>query len=348
MVLHTRFETGFSNENNDSLRLKSASTSNLSGGKGSLSCSELKSRYFEPNNKQNQQQILHDPNGGELYYRELLTYPQFNISVHNKGYDALRWLTIYETGKYYEAHVQKRFLSILSEGKNTTALGGNKPLVLDVGANIGYYTLLSLSLGARVMSFEVNPANLLRLCESLELNPKMIKKEDASLFLKGVWNEEAVIPLVVPDNPGAAVLNPRAKDAKFSVPTITLSGLAKEMGWINDFNHIDKCDNGYSPPVTLLKIDIEGKEPHVITGASKLLQSGAVKNILVEMRRLGRGAAREAVDILLHSSYGVVVERKGVYQRLGIDESRKFMDELRNKLGPKSEDVWWQYLPQCG
>lgn len=42
---------------------------------------------------------------------------------------------------------------------------------LDVGANIGYYSLLLAKLGAAVHAFEPSPQNLIRLRRNISLNP---------------------------------------------------------------------------------------------------------------------------------------------------------------------------------
>ena len=113
---------------------------------GSISCKDVYQRIQEGS--------WHDPNQGRLFARKLITDPTFTVAVHNQSYDPVRWESIYLQGKYYEDEVFSRFVQILSNQKST------KPsLVLDVGANIGFYTLLSATMGYPVVSFEINPAN---------------------------------------------------------------------------------------------------------------------------------------------------------------------------------------------
>jgi FkbM family methyltransferase len=57
------------------------------------------------------------------------------------------------------------------------------PLVLDIGMNIGWFSLYSRAHGHDVASFEPNPTMFLRMCESLEYNNW--KDDDGSVTL---WN----------------------------------------------------------------------------------------------------------------------------------------------------------------
>ena len=81
-----------------------------------------------------------DPNGDAYYVRRTIDPPTFYISVHSKDYDLLRYITLFEEGQYYETQVIQRFHKILGEAPKDS-------IVIDVGANIGFYTLLSASLG---------------------------------------------------------------------------------------------------------------------------------------------------------------------------------------------------------
>lgn len=91
-----------------------------------------------------------DPNQGVFYVRRVEDPPNFLVSVHSQSYDRLRFSTIYSKGRYYERNVIERFHRILDRAPKNS-------IVLDVGGNIGYYTLLSAGLGQVVHTFEINP-----------------------------------------------------------------------------------------------------------------------------------------------------------------------------------------------
>ena len=54
-------------------------------------------------------------------------------------------------------------------------------IVLDVGGNIGWYTLVAASLCYRVVTFEPNIINNIRLCESLPMNGWLHENQERDL-----------------------------------------------------------------------------------------------------------------------------------------------------------------------
>ena len=291
-------------------------------GEGFISCNETHSKVDRGE--------WHDPNDGRLYARRMITEPHFYASVHDRTYDLTRWESLFEKGRYYEDEVHSRFIEILSNHPSS--------LVLDVGANVGYYTLLSASLGHHVIGFEINPANLLRLCESLRLNDW----NDAgrvAIFQRGVSNVHgAALQVMVPKNPGQAFMreieqsemtNETSTHQAFTT-TVTLDAFAQERGWF------DKPDLS----IAILKLDVEGKEPQIIEGARRLLESGIVKNVLTEFRRLGRQTIQTAIKTLLDTGYTLV----HMNQRKSREESEKILDDLTKALSGKMKnvDLWFQ------
>jgi hypothetical protein len=91
----------------------------------------------------------HALNGGRLYARWMIPEPHFYTSVHDRSYNLLRWESLFERGVYRRRSSQP-FHGDLFEPSSS--------LVLDVGANIRYNTLLGTSLGHDVIDFEINPA----------------------------------------------------------------------------------------------------------------------------------------------------------------------------------------------
>lgn len=289
-------------------------------GDGSLSCRQVK-EYVD-------QGLWQDPNEGKIYARRLVTEPHFYVAVHNHSYDFVRWEHIFEKGKYYEDLVHDRFVEILSHHPSS--------LVVDVGANIGYYTLLSLALGHNVIGFEINPANLLRLCESLRLNGW----KNAAIFQRGVSNTDGTrLQVLVPKNPGQAFM--KELDAANDTPnisahhafttTVTLDTFASERGWFDKANLT----------ISILKLDVEGKEPQIVEGAKKLLRSGIVANVLTEARRIGRPTIQQELNTLLSSGYTIVHEKEGKVSR---ERARVLLDDLEKEMRGKMKnvDLWFQ------
>jgi FkbM family methyltransferase len=132
------------------------------------------------------------------------------------------------------------------EVKNTRLnLGG---VVIDIGANIGSFSLYASYHGATVYAIEPEPHNL----EALKKNIKLNNKED-SVY---------VCPYAISDYKGTAVISDEGGGA-----TIVDDGIfgaeveVMPLDMFFDLYHIKEVD--------VLKIDVEGAEPEIILGASK-------------------------------------------------------------------------------
>jgi len=262
-----------------------------------------------------------DPNGGKIFIRRVITDPPFYVSVHNEGYDPVRWKYLFETGDYYEKEVRTRFEYILWEYHHSLHRNDEDnmpttraiPIVLDVGGNIGYYTLLSSAWGHYVITFEINPSNLIRLCESIQYNGF---HDRVILHRIGMSNTTGnLLGITVDWNPGATGLeqqnnNPPmpnhletnetiARAHQFTVTTMTLDDFISDRpggGWY------DRKDDFV---INLWKLDTEGHEGQILQGSKDLIQSRIVRNILIEFRP----NVREATDLLLDAGYVIVDDR---------------------------------------
>lgn len=159
----------------------------------------------------------------------------------------------------------------------------DRALFVDVGMNIGWFSLWAKAMGARVVAFEPNPANRLRFCESLRLNGW---SEDDGIQMSGVGvgEREETLSLVVmkQNNPGAAQFMGKRKAESLKkwkkggvyddIHLTTLDTVAAEEGWLEPG----------MPPISLLKVDVEGNDPQVFMGAKKVIRSGLVHNIFME------------------------------------------------------------------
>ena len=96
--------------------------------------------------------------------------------------------------------------------------------------------------------------------------------------------------------------------------------------------------------IILLKIDVEGKDPHVVMGGSKLLSSGKVKNVLTEARRFGRPNLFDSFVTLFESGFTLkepVVTLKGTSAK---DHAKSVVDYYQESFGKNSmrtADLWW-------
>ncbi|KAL7429212.1 hypothetical protein ACHAXH_001480 [Discostella pseudostelligera] len=186
---------------------------------------------------------------------------------------------IFKKGDYYEKRMTQAMQSILRDESEQEPGEKQKvrPIMLDVGGNVGWFSMLSAAHGAEVYVFEPNVVNMIRLCESAVLNGWSLSSNP------GVSNnhgEEHQMYKVHEHNPGSFTFSEKAA-GNAEVPggllqLVTLDALAQEQNWLG-------ADD--DTRIAILKIDVEGLELKVFQGAKELLKSGTVKNIFMEWKK---------------------------------------------------------------
>jgi FkbM family methyltransferase len=148
--------------------------------------------------------------------------------------------------------------------------------VLDVGAHIGYFTLLAArAVGAtgRVYAFEPLPSNATQLRRNVEAN--------------GFAERVIVVEQAVTDQAGEMCLHDSGRDAgtatlyskggqSVDVTTISLDGWAEEHMW---------------PRVDLMKMDVEGAEVAALAGMRELKRLNPQMQLLCEFNPTTLGYA---------------------------------------------------------
>lgn len=162
---------------------------------------------------------------------------------------------------------------------------------VDVGANIGQFVVEAmrhLNRYGRVFAFEPNP----RIADILRTN----------VTLHGHWRAEVIVhEVAVSDRVGPAVLHvPRFHSGRGTLWSGTVGDV--------DRRSIDEVDTGlvrlddvlgHLSHVRLLKVDVEGNEPHVLAGAAGLIESGRVDFVDLESVRRHLGPRLPALTELL-------------------------------------------------
>jgi FkbM family methyltransferase len=135
-------------------------------------------------------------------------------------------------------------------------------VVVDVGANIGWYSLLAARSGASVYAFEPEPVNFGYLQRSIEVNGF----KNVHAFPYAVWNHdgEAYLTVADSDNKGIHSMVRDVGKQKVKVTSRKLDSLLSDQ------------------VIDILKLDAEEAEPEVLLGAQQLIQRGRIKNILME------------------------------------------------------------------
>ncbi len=128
-------------------------------------------------------------------------------------------------------------------------------LVVDIGANLGYYTLIAAKRAKRVIAFEPERENVALLRRTLETN----LATNVTVIEKGLGEKKGSLPLHVhPDNKGKHTLAP-LEEAGVTDVEVPISTLDEELELIGN------------PRVDLIKIDIEGWEAKALRGAARTI-----------------------------------------------------------------------------
>jgi len=188
---------------------------------------------------------------------------------------------IYVKGEYYETVLTETFCRILKHAPANSR-------VVDVGGNIGWFTMMSAAIGHHVDVFEPNKVNLVRQCQSMWLNGwenaneadilnRTTKRGSVNIHPYGVGSNTTVMQLYMGGNPGKATLNrakitSKAELRHATINIVTLDSLAQYHGWFEN-----------RAQISILKVDVEGSEPAVFSGAKNLLKARLVENILMEL-----------------------------------------------------------------
>ncbi len=150
-------------------------------------------------------------------------------------------------------------------------------LFVDVGANVGSYTILAGAAGASVMAFEPLPGTYAKLESNVLLN----RFEDR-IALRNIGLAEAAGRLTFTS--GLDTVNHVLKPGEQAeVEDLPVSTLDQEMAG--------------SRPVAL-KIDVEGYEKQVLLGAAQTLASTSLKAVVLETNGSGSAYGVEDAEII--------------------------------------------------
>jgi FkbM family methyltransferase len=179
----------------------------------------------------------------------------------------------------YEADKQKSLQRLLRRGD----------CFLDVGAHVGFYSLLASRIvgrTGRVVAFEPLPRNLHFLERHLRLNGI----RNVSVFEAAVSDTVGILDFAEGEDSSSGRLDQRGT---LRVETITLDSLWQKKA---------------IPSPRVIKIDVEGAEAAVLNGASALLT--AVRPVIL-LAGHGWDKQKECRDILTRLAYRLVMTRDG-------------------------------------
>ena len=180
--------------------------------------------------------------------------------------------------------------------------------VLDVGANIGVYTLLAAKRGARVFAIEADPQNAEMLRRNIHLN--------------GFDDRVTVFPIAVSEQEGV----------------VTLFRSKGNSGRSNLFSGTDpvrvSCrtiDSLELPPIDVCKMDIEGSELSALRGMEATIRKSPGMKLLIEYAE-ALGTSAEMTDFICARFAPVYAIRQPPFRPYGPLSA--------NKKAPSFCDLW--------
>ena len=149
-------------------------------------------------------------------------------------------------------------------------------IFVDVGANVGHYSMLAAKNKAKVFAFEPIKNTFSKLEKNIKLNNL---QDTVALYNLGVGNKNETLEFVIDiDVMNSVATNTSSKNEQIEV--VQLDDKLKEIN------------------PTMLKIDVEGYEWFVLEGAKNILSSNELKYILIEFNNSGLKFGKE--DVLIH------------------------------------------------
>ena len=182
----------------------------------------------------------------------------------------------------YEPEVTELMHGLLTPGKT----------LVDVGANVGYYTLMGARLvgeAGRVYAFEPEPA----VFKYLALNAARNGAQNVIAVPKAVADGGGSLPFTSSALEGGFLNGPSALlDAPITVDAVSLDGYFSTLGW---------------PSIDVVKLDVEGAEGRVLAGMHELSAKNPELRIVMEynleaIRRAGL-TSRDVSDVLVQLGF---------------------------------------------
>lgn len=213
------------------------------------------------------------------------------MDLKNKDPSIRRTYQAYAMHRIHEPVTTEIFKKLIKEG-NT---------VIDVGANIGYFTLLAARLvghKGKVFSFEPEPRNFAYLTKNLELNK---------------YKNVVARQMAVSDKCGSVDFQICKVDSgHHSVISDTTKSLPKTDIIKVETVSLDSLFEKKAKDIDFIKIDAEGSEPKVLAGMKKILLKSKKIKIIMEfypllIRQLNQSPEKLLEDLLKEYNFSVYI-----------------------------------------
>lgn len=257
------------------------------------------------------------------------------VNIYDRDGAMRRTFRAYALNRCHEPSTTALFKEVVKEGD----------VVVDLGANIGYFTLLAAKLvgkSGKVYSFEPEPKNYNYLLKNIELNGY----GNITAVQKSVSNGYARVKLyicpydtghhTINQTEGITAYNPDFKYNKINfieVETIALDDFFK----------------GMSHSIDVIKMDVEGAEPLALSGMDKVIKKNKKLKMFVEffpllIKKMGfsprefiRGLLEDYQFLMFiighdYSMHNYTLSKKSLIKINNVDELMKFCKDERDHV----------------
>ena len=190
-------------------------------------------------------------------------------------------------------------------------------VIIDIGANVGYYTLLMAKLvgsDGKVFAFEPEPKNFALLRENVKIN----NYQNIILEQRAVANQTGKTRLYLCDTNTEMHRLDNSKNFKSSI----LIDVVK----LDDYFH----DSEFLKKINFLKIDVEGTEFDVINGMIRILENNKKIKILLEFipqHLVGHGSRpNDLINLLLNQNFELFYINQEQKKFVRLDNTQKIFD----------------------
>jgi FkbM family methyltransferase len=169
--------------------------------------------------------------------------------------------------------------------------------LLDVGANIGLYSMLAAKKGARVVAFEPDPQNFFVLTTNVQVNGLFEKIVPLNI---AVSEKSAIDYLYMPQFSFGSGVNSFGEEPQTGGST-AFQG-TKQAVMSSSIDDFARMFSQYAP--TVIKIDVDGLEAKIILSATEVLRSGMLRSLLVEFDETLE-VDRRAIDFIQSNGFDI-------------------------------------------
>ena len=218
--------------------------------------------------------------------------PAFDIDTHDPVTEDIYISAAAHDNAKWDPYIWDRIVALWKEEDLGAAgeRGGEGPYFIDVGANIGFFSLMAASLGFHVIAFEPMPRNAQRLARSIQRNSGSggggFDPDQVVLYRKAVSDihgERVALRETDAHNYGNGQVQSSGRvDGVEYAETVTLNSV------------LLFSSSATTTPVDafIVKIDVEGLETNVLAGAREWICSRRVQHVMMEFSDATRANRR--------------------------------------------------------